>query len=142
MGSWIAAPLTRKMSSKPSPSKSSGTRAAWAAVAAARAAYVAGFATSPDDPGVGPLFRAADPGNRNNTLSKFSSQLASVPLWFHPGEKWRYGISVDVQAAQQCRPVVPPRLVGPRVFRLVAGGLDCLPNVLRTFTRSGFAEIA
>jgi CubicO group peptidase (beta-lactamase class C family) len=61
--------------------------------------HTAGFATGADNPGVGPMFRAVDPGNRTNTLTQFSRKLATVPLWFHPGEKWAYGISVDVQAA-------------------------------------------
>jgi len=61
--------------------------------------HTAGFATSPADSGVGPLFRVADPANRNNTVTQFSRKLATVPLMFHPGEKWAYGISVDVQAA-------------------------------------------
>lgn len=61
--------------------------------------HTAGFANGGGDPGVGPLFRAADPGNRNNTVTQFSQKLATVPLGFHPGEKWAYGISVDVQAA-------------------------------------------
>jgi CubicO group peptidase (beta-lactamase class C family) len=61
--------------------------------------HTAGFATAGGDAGGGPLFRAADPLNRNNTLAEFSRRLASVPLTFHPGTKWSYGISVDVQAA-------------------------------------------
>ena len=60
--------------------------------------HTAGFATSPDNPGVGPLLRAADPGNRENTLTQLVAKLGSVPLWFHPGEKWEYGPSVDIQA--------------------------------------------
>jgi CubicO group peptidase (beta-lactamase class C family) len=61
--------------------------------------HTAGFTTSAGEPGVGPLFRAADPSNRNNTLAQFSRKLASVPLAFQPGTRWSYGLSVDVQAA-------------------------------------------
>ncbi|MDB4881676.1 MAG: beta-lactamase [Gemmatimonadetes bacterium] len=61
--------------------------------------HTAGFATSPSEPGVGPLYRTADPLNRTNTLAEFSRKLASVPLSFQPGTKWSYGISTDVQAA-------------------------------------------
>ncbi|HEV7993734.1 MAG TPA: serine hydrolase domain-containing protein [Gemmatimonadaceae bacterium] len=61
--------------------------------------HTAGFATSANEPGVGALFRAADPSNRNNTITEFSKRLATVPLSFQPGTKWSYGISVDVQAA-------------------------------------------
>ncbi len=60
--------------------------------------HTAGFATGADNPGVGPLLRAADPMNRNNTLAQMAEKLGKVPLWFHPGEKWEYGPSVDVQA--------------------------------------------
>lgn len=59
--------------------------------------HTAGFATA-DNPGVGPLVRAADPLARTNTLAQMGQKLASVPLWFHPEEKWSYGMSVDVQA--------------------------------------------
>ncbi|MEP7000998.1 MAG: serine hydrolase domain-containing protein [bacterium] len=60
--------------------------------------HTAGFATGGDNPGVGPLLRAADPLNRSNTLMQMAERLGKVPLWFHPGEKWEYGPSVDVQA--------------------------------------------
>jgi CubicO group peptidase (beta-lactamase class C family) len=60
--------------------------------------HTAGFATGADNPGVGPLLRAADPLNLDNSLTRMAEKLGTVPLWFHPGEKWAYGISVDVQA--------------------------------------------
>ena len=60
--------------------------------------HTAGFATNQNNPGVGPLLRTADPMNRSNTLTQMAERLATVPLWFHPGEKWEYGPSVDVQA--------------------------------------------
>ncbi len=60
--------------------------------------HTAGFATGADTPGVGPLLIAADPLNRSHTLTQMAERLGKVPLWFHPGEKWSYGISVDVQA--------------------------------------------
>jgi CubicO group peptidase (beta-lactamase class C family) len=60
--------------------------------------HTAGFATGGDNPGVGPLLQAADPLNPNNTLEQMAQKLGTVPLWFHPGEKWAYGPSVDVQA--------------------------------------------
>jgi len=31
-------------------------------------------------------------------LSQFSEELADVPLYCHPGEQWKYGVSGDVQA--------------------------------------------
>jgi CubicO group peptidase (beta-lactamase class C family) len=60
--------------------------------------HTAGFATGADNPGVGPLLQAADPMNRLNTLARMAERLGRVPLWFHPGERWAYGLSVDVQA--------------------------------------------
>jgi CubicO group peptidase (beta-lactamase class C family) len=60
--------------------------------------HTAGFATGADLPGVGPLLREADPMNRENTLTRMAERLGRVPLWFHPGERWAYGVSVDVQA--------------------------------------------
>jgi CubicO group peptidase (beta-lactamase class C family) len=60
--------------------------------------HTAGFATGADNPGVGPLFRDANPMARTNTLVQMGEKLAKVPLWFHPEEKWAYGVSVDVQA--------------------------------------------
>lgn len=60
--------------------------------------HTAGFATGADNPGVGPLLRAADPSNRANPLPEFAKRLGTVPLWFDPGSKWEYGPSVDVQA--------------------------------------------
>jgi len=58
--------------------------------------HTAGFATDGTNPGVGPLYRAADPLNRNNTLAQFAQKLGTVPLWFQPEAKWEYGPSVDV----------------------------------------------
>jgi CubicO group peptidase (beta-lactamase class C family) len=60
--------------------------------------HTAGFATGGDNPGVGPLYEAANPTSRSNTLAQLAQRLGTVPLWFHPGEKWAYGPSVDVQA--------------------------------------------
>ena len=60
--------------------------------------HTAGFATGGGDPGVGPLYRAADPFDRNNTLTQMAERLGRVPLLSHPGERWAYGPAVDVQA--------------------------------------------
>jgi len=60
--------------------------------------HTAGFATGGDNPGVGPLLQAADAGNPRNTLTEMATRLGRVPLWFHPGERWAYGPSVDMQA--------------------------------------------
>lgn len=60
--------------------------------------HTAGFPNRPDIPGLSEKLREADPMNRENTLEQMSAKLASVPLWFHPGEQWEYGPCVDVQA--------------------------------------------
>jgi CubicO group peptidase (beta-lactamase class C family) len=60
--------------------------------------HTAGFAPNVTVEGVGELLRAADPMNLENTLNEMAKRLGSVPLWFHPGERWSYGPSVDVQA--------------------------------------------
>ena len=61
--------------------------------------HTAGFAGNPDTTTyVGRLLKQADPMNLENTLSEMGAKLARVPLVFHPGEQWSYGISVDVQA--------------------------------------------
>jgi CubicO group peptidase (beta-lactamase class C family) len=61
--------------------------------------HTSGLASAgPDTVGVSPLLRAADPLNRENTLTQMAERLGTVPLWFQPGEQWAYGPSVDVQA--------------------------------------------
>lgn len=61
--------------------------------------HTAGFATSPDTSTTyGKLIVKTDPMNRNNTLAEMAKRLGSLPLAFHPGEQWAYGVSVDVQA--------------------------------------------
>ena len=60
--------------------------------------HTAGFANSEDIPGLSPLLQKADAMNMENTLTQMAEKLGSVPLWFHPGEQWAYGPSVDVQA--------------------------------------------
>ena len=59
--------------------------------------HTAGFAGA-DNIVLGKMFKAADPMNRENTLSEMAKRIASLPLLFDPGEQWAYGPSVDVQA--------------------------------------------
>jgi CubicO group peptidase (beta-lactamase class C family) len=47
---------------------------------------------------LGAMWRKADVMNPNNTLSEMAKRLAGLPLAFHPGDQWAYGVSVDVQA--------------------------------------------
>lgn len=60
--------------------------------------HTAGFANDTSAEYVGPLLAEAEPMNRENTLAEFAEKLGSLPLVFHPGEEWYYGMSVDVQA--------------------------------------------
>jgi CubicO group peptidase (beta-lactamase class C family) len=60
--------------------------------------HTAGFASNAGDSGAGAFLATADPMNRNNTLAQMAARLGQVPLWSHPGERWHYGLSVDVQA--------------------------------------------
>jgi CubicO group peptidase (beta-lactamase class C family) len=59
--------------------------------------HTAGFANA-DHPQLGAMVKEADVRNNNNTLSQMAKKLATLPLAFHPGEQWSYGICVDVQA--------------------------------------------
>lgn len=47
---------------------------------------------------LGDKFREADVTNKNNTLTQMAEKLSKLPLAFHPGEQWSYGVCVDVQA--------------------------------------------
>ncbi|MGB7395948.1 MAG: serine hydrolase domain-containing protein [Pricia sp.] len=60
--------------------------------------HTAGFASDPSAPGIGPIYAESDPRDVKNTLEQFAEKLGKLPLAFHPGEKWDYGLSVDVQA--------------------------------------------
>jgi CubicO group peptidase (beta-lactamase class C family) len=41
-------------------------------------------------------YRAANLLGSEITLAEFSKKLAALPLLFHPGEQWQYGVSTDV----------------------------------------------
>lgn len=60
--------------------------------------HTAGFATS-DNRILDSLMNKAAPIHPDNSLSELSKRIASVPLQFHPGDEWAYGLCVDVQAA-------------------------------------------
>ncbi|HEX8059766.1 MAG TPA: serine hydrolase domain-containing protein [Cyclobacteriaceae bacterium] len=60
--------------------------------------HTAGFASGGDTTKLGEIMRKADVLNRNITLGEFTKRLAKVPLAFHPGAQWSYGVCVDVQA--------------------------------------------
>lgn len=59
--------------------------------------HTAGFAGT-DIPALAALVKKVDPMHPAITLTEMARRLASLPLEFHPGDQWAYGISVDVQA--------------------------------------------
>lgn len=59
--------------------------------------HTAGFGDG-GHPGLARRLEAANPTNWDNTLPEMSRILASLPLGYHPGEKWLYSAAVDVQA--------------------------------------------
>ncbi|MEJ1238897.1 serine hydrolase domain-containing protein [Chryseolinea sp. T2] len=59
--------------------------------------HTAGFLNA-GNKDLGEVFRKADLMNKNNTLTQFAEKLSQLPLAFHPGEQWSYGVCVDVQA--------------------------------------------
>jgi CubicO group peptidase (beta-lactamase class C family) len=59
--------------------------------------HTAGFARG-EDANLGSMVKEADVMNKENTLAQMAAKLAKLPLAFHPGEEWAYGICVDVQA--------------------------------------------
>jgi CubicO group peptidase (beta-lactamase class C family) len=60
--------------------------------------HTAGFARGDEHPDLADMQKKADVMNKENTLAQMAAKLGKLPLGFHPGEKWSYGISVDVQA--------------------------------------------
>lgn len=60
--------------------------------------HTAGFGRNQDIPGLGRYIAEADALNRENTLPEMAVKMGQTPLYFHPGEQWEYGPSVDVQA--------------------------------------------
>ena len=59
--------------------------------------HTAGF-SSRSDLGLDKAAEEADLLNLETTLTDMAAKLSKIPLGYHPGERWEYGISVDVQA--------------------------------------------
>jgi CubicO group peptidase (beta-lactamase class C family) len=59
--------------------------------------HTAGFATG-ENRVLDSIMNKAQPMDPANTLTEMAKRLATVPLQFHPGDQWAYGVSVDVQA--------------------------------------------
>ena len=60
--------------------------------------HSAGFAGPDGDGVVANRYRVADPNGLDHDLGELGRRLAGVPLLYDPGERWYYGIAVDVQA--------------------------------------------
>lgn len=60
--------------------------------------HSAGFGGAGDDSPVAAFYREADPSALDHDLAELGRRLAGVPLQYDPGERWYYGIAVDVQA--------------------------------------------
>lgn len=60
--------------------------------------HSAGFGGAGEDSAVSAFYRRADPSALDHDLAELGRRLASVPLAYDPGERWHYGIAVDVQA--------------------------------------------
>ena len=59
--------------------------------------HTAGFSRR-SDLGLDKISGTADLLNLGNSLSDMARKLSKIPLGYHPGQRWEYGISVDVQA--------------------------------------------
>ncbi len=60
--------------------------------------HTAGFLNNNQVPGLSEMLQQANTRGYENTLTQMAENLAGIPLWFHPGEQWEYGLCVDVQA--------------------------------------------
>ena len=62
--------------------------------------HTAGFSSIHDDETVvGDMYRERQPLAMDKSLPEMVKEMAAIPLAYQPGERWRYGPSVDVQAA-------------------------------------------
>jgi CubicO group peptidase (beta-lactamase class C family) len=59
--------------------------------------HTAGFARAEHEV-LGEQVKQADVMNLENSLTQMAQKLSKLPLAFHPGEEWSYGVCVDVQA--------------------------------------------
>jgi CubicO group peptidase (beta-lactamase class C family) len=60
--------------------------------------HTAGFINNQPIPALQKLAEEAQVMNPENTLQQMAEKLGKLPLMFHPGEQWSYGLCVDVQA--------------------------------------------
>lgn len=60
--------------------------------------HTAGFPNSQNPPALQQIVEEAEPMNPENNLVQMAEKVGKLPLAFHPGDRWSYGICVDVQA--------------------------------------------
>lgn len=60
--------------------------------------HTAGLGEGGSPAPVGELWRTADPMSLDNTLAEVAKEIGRIPLLKQPGEVWRYGPSVEMQA--------------------------------------------
>lgn len=60
--------------------------------------HTAGFAVGTQVPGLREMVNKANVMDFEQPLPEMAKRLAALPLEFHPGDQWAYGICVDVQA--------------------------------------------
>lgn len=60
--------------------------------------HTAGFGRGAPDGPIAKALATEKPMDFNNTLTEMAEKLGRVPLLYHPGDRWLYGVSVDVQA--------------------------------------------
>ena len=115
--------------------------------------HTAGFTNDDVDTWVGQRYREADVLAADNTLADLSRSLAEVPLESHPGTRWHYGISVDVQArlveiltGMPFADVMRERVLDPlgmadTRYRLLPGQLDRFAAIYQREPDGSFTHI-
>ncbi len=60
--------------------------------------HSAGFSRGSNGNYIAQIYASEDPMDFDNSLTPMAEKLGRVPLEYHPGERWLYGDSVDIQA--------------------------------------------
>ena len=115
--------------------------------------HTAGFGNDDSDEWLARRYTEADILAPDNSLQELSQRLAGVPLEYHPGTRWHYGPSVDVQArlvevltAQPFADVMRERVLDPlgmseTRYRLQPGQLGRFAAIYERDTDGTFKRI-
>ena len=60
--------------------------------------HTAGFSRGSAGNHIARVYQSENPMSFDNSLTEMAEKLGRIPLGYHPGERWLYGDSVDVQA--------------------------------------------